>query len=107
MLFQLYYYDDVLGEDNYFIDTKIIQWRSLFIIRKHLICIKQILFHFLMWLGKIQNIFLIFLRKGQSGAGGEGERNSEAGSTLSREPHVGLNFTTARSWPEPKQESDA
>ena len=34
--------------------------------------------------------------------GGEGERESQAGSMLSTKPDEGLNLTTLRSWPEPK-----
>ena len=40
-------------------------------------------------------------------AEGEGERESQAGSSLSLEPDVGLDLTTARSPPEPIQELEA
>ena len=40
--------------------------------------------------------------KSRGGAEREGERESQAGSTHSTEPDLGLNPTTRRSWPEPK-----
>ena len=41
-------------------------------------------------------------RKWRRGAEIEEERESQADSILSAEPHEGLDATTMRSWPEPK-----
>ena len=49
-------------------------------------------------------IYVFFERESLSGGGAEREkeRESQAGYTLSTEPNTGLDFTTLRSWPEPK-----
>ena len=48
-------------------------------------------------------VYLLFQREiVQAGKGAEGERKSQAGSTLSTDPGVGLNPMTPGSQPEPK-----
>ena len=55
------------------------------------------------------NVYLFTLRErerestlvSKGGTEGEGERESQAGSTLSTEPDMGLNLMTGRSQPEP------
>ena len=42
------------------------------------------------------------MRMSGEGAEREGERESQAGSTLSVESNVGFDLTTMRLWPEPK-----
>ena len=46
--------------------------------------------------------YLLILQKER--AGGRAERDSQANSTLSTEPDVGLSLTTLRSWPESQSE---
>ena len=48
----------------------------------------------------LKKIYLFILkREGECGGGAEGERESQADSTLSTEPDMGLGLTTLRSWP--------
>ena len=50
-----------------------------------------------------KEIYLLILeREPDEGAEGEGERESQADSPLSKEPYSGLDPMTLRSWPETK-----
>ena len=76
---------NLLLSHAFFLDTLSRSWVNY-------IVVKLFLFSFV--------IFIYFLAGG--GAKGEGEQESQAGSTPSAEPDTGLNPTTLRSWPELK-----
>ena len=63
-------------------------------------------FIFFLSLFILRENFIYLLDRGKVQVGGgaerEGERESQAGSRLSREPNAGLDSRTLGSWPEPK-----